>query len=304
MDALAAVRLAVGAGIVSVAAIADVRTRRVADPLWVLLGTVGLILLVVELIASSAPVEAFGLVAAATILFYAIFYGRPLFDTDGFHPRPLRIGMFGLAGLVLTWSASSAFVRGEVGMPSYPQVLSMPIMVLVYQGFYQMRLLHGGADAKALIALTLLLPAYPEASPFPLVAVDPRTEAAMQLLFPFSLVILVDTALLYLAVPLAILSFNVSRGNLRLPEALVGYRADLDRLPRNVWLMERIDNRGEHVLVLLPSRGRDQIREAERLREAGVKRVWVQPKIPFMVPVLGGLLMAFFVGNLLLLLFP
>ena len=303
MDAFAAARLAVGAGLLSVAAIADVRTRRVADPLWIVLGTVGLMLLVVQLLTSSAPVEAFGLVAAAAILFYAIFYGRPLFDTDGFHPRPWRIGMFGLAGLLLTWSASSALVR-DLGMPSYPQFLSMPIMVLVYQGFYQMRLLHGGADAKALIALTLLLPTYPDGSPFPLVTADPRIGPAMQLLFPFSLVILVDTALLYLAVPLVILSFNVSRGDRQLPEALVGYRVDLDRLPRNVWLMERIDDRGAHVLVLLPSRGRDQTREAERLQGAGVKRVWVQPKIPFMVPLLGGFLMAFFVGNLLLLLFP
>lgn len=304
MDAFAATRLALGVSFLSVAAIGDLRTRRVPDPLWVVLGSVGLVVLAIELLISSAPVVVFALLPATAIPFYAIFYGSPLFDTDGFHPRPMRLGMFGLAGVLFAWSAGSTWEQGGSTVSTYGPLLSMPVMVLVYQGFYQMKLLHGGADAKAMIALTLLLPTYPDASPFPLLASDPRIAPAMELVFPFSLVILVDAALLYLFVPLVILSFNTFRGDVRFPQALFGYRADLDRPPKNVWLMERIDERGEHILVLMPRRGRDQAREAQRLREAGITRVWVQPKIPFMIPLLLGLLLAFFVGNVLSLLLP
>lgn len=304
MDAFAATRLAIGVAFLTVAAIGDLRTRRVADPLWVALGSIGLALLGVELLLASAPLVVFAILPATAILFYAIFYGSPLFDTDGFHPRPVRLGMFGLAGVLFAWSAGSAWEQGGSTMSAYAPLLSMPVMVLVYQGLYQLRLLHGGADAKAMIALTLLLPTYPDASPFPLLTSDPRIAAAMELVFPFSLVILVDAALLYLFVPLVILSFNTFRGDVRFPQALFGYRADLERPPKNVWLMERIDERGRHILVLMPRRGRDQVREAQRLREAGITRVWVQPKIPFMIPLLLGLILAFFVGNVLLLLFP
>jgi prepilin signal peptidase PulO-like enzyme (type II secretory pathway) len=64
--------------------------------------------------------------------------------------------------------------------------------------------------------------------------------------------------------------------------------------------MERIDRRGERVLVLFPRRGRDQKEEVDKLQAAGVTRAWVQPQVPFMVPLLGGFLLAFFVGNVLL----
>src|SRR2546428_9783438 len=104
----------------------------------------------------------------------------------------------------------------------------MPIMVLVYQGFYRLRLLHGGADAKGLIALTLLIPAYPDALPFPVLQADARVDALLRVVFPFSLVIWVDAAVLSLAVPVALLIYNVARGDLALPQALLGYRAHLN----------------------------------------------------------------------------
>jgi preflagellin peptidase FlaK len=36
------------------------------------------------------------------------------------------------------------------------------------------------------------------------------------------------------------------------------------------------------------------------LRAAGVDRVWVTPQTPFMVPLFGGFILAFVVGNLLI----
>ena len=51
---------------------------------------------------------------------------------------------------------------------------------------------HGGA--KALIALGLLVPTYPDMAPFPLITLDPRVETFWRITFPFSLVVWVDAA--------------------------------------------------------------------------------------------------------------
>ena len=301
MDPFSTARLFAGAAFLAVAAGMDLRTRHVPNPLWVLLGTLGLGLVVVDLAMSSASAEYYVVLASAAGLFYAVFFGEPLLDEDGFHGRRLRIGLLGLALVGLVGATWNVVASGRTDSVAFLEYLTMPVMVLVYQGMYQVRLLHGGADAKALIALTLLVPTYPDLGPAigPMV-VDARIDAAMRLWFPFSFVVLVNAMLLFLAIPLGYLLHNAVRGDLRFPMAFLGRRADLDDLPPHVWLMERIDDRGEHVVVLFPRRGRDRDSEVERLRRAGIRRAWVQPKVPFMVPLLGGFLLAFLVGNLLL----
>src|SRR2546426_4703344 len=131
----------------------------------------------------------------------------------------------------------------------------MPIVVLVYQGFYRLRVLHGGADAKGLMAVALLIPVYPDALPFRVLQADARVDALLRVLFPFSLVIWVDAAILSLAVPVALLIYNAARGDLALPQALLGYRAPLNPFPAHAWLMEKITARGGPVLVLCPRGG-------------------------------------------------
>jgi preflagellin peptidase FlaK len=122
----------------------------------------------------------------------------------------------------------------------------------------------------------------------------------LRVAFPFSLVIYVDAAILFLAVPVVLFLRNAIRGDFGLPQAFLGYRVPIDRIPSKAWLMERINNRGEHILVLFPKRGGDRSEDLARLRAAGVDKVWVTPQIPFMVPLLGGFWLAFFVGNVLL----
>ncbi len=275
MDAFAAIRFAVGTGFLLVAAVSDVRTRKVPDPLWIALGSVGVLLLAVQFVANPGDPGAWALLGSAAILFYAIFLGAPLFEQDGFHPRPIRILLFIIAAALL-----------------------------VYQWLYRVRILHGGADTKALIALGLLVPTYPDVSPFPLIGLPLRVESFWRIAFPFSLVVWVDAAVLFLAVPVGFLVRNLLAGNLALPQAFLGYRARIDPLPRHVWLMEKITERGDHVLVLFPKRDGNPSQEVARLRAAGIDRAWVTPQVPFMVPLLGGLLLAFFVGNVLLGLLP
>src|SRR5439155_888352 len=204
MDGFAVTRLVIGAGFLPAAAVADVRTRRVPDSLWIGLGSIGLVVLAVEFIQDQIEADAWALLGSAGLLFFAIFYGNPLFEQDGFHARPFRLFLFLVA------------------------------------------------------------------------------------------------AVLFLAVPLGLLLLNAARGNLAFPQALLGYRARLDTFPPHVWLMEKISARGDHVLVLFPKRGGSPTDDLERLRAAGIDRAWVTPQMPFMVPLAGGFLLAFFVGNVLL----
>ena len=304
MDAFGATRLAVGTGFLLVAAVSDVRTRTVRDPLWIGLGTIGALLVAGQFVVASVDASAWAVLGSTAILFYAIFFGAPLFDPQGFHPRPLRIFLFLLAVALFVYPAASHASDGSPMPQGLLELYSMPALIVVYQWFYRVRILHGGADTKALCALSLLFPTYPDLSPFPLVAVSPRVESFWRIAFPFSLVIWVDAAVLFLAVPVGFFLRNLVAGDLALPQGFLGYRAPLDRLPRNVWLMEKITDRGDHVLVLFPKRDGDPSEEAARLRAAGIHRAWVTPKVPFMVPLLGGLLLAAFVGNVLLGILP
>jgi len=300
VDAFAATRLAIGTAFLLVAALSDVRTRKVRDPLWISLGSIGLLLLAVQLSLEPSDFATPALLGSSAILFYAIFLGAPLFDEDGFHPRPLRLALFALAAVLLLTPAAIHAARGESLSQRTLELYSMPVMVIIYQLFYRARLLHGGADAKALIALSLLVPTYPDMAPFPLFGTNPRVEGMLRAALPFSLVIWVDAAVLFLAVPVVLLVVNGIRGDLAFPQAFLGYRVRTDSIPRHAWLMEKIDRRGDHVLVLFPKRGGDPAADLARLREAGVDRVWVTPQVPFMVPLLGGFLLAFLVGNVLL----
>jgi archaeal preflagellin peptidase FlaK len=300
VDAFAATRFAAGTAVLLIAATSDIRTRKVSDRWWIALGSFGLVLLAIEMVVERRDLADATLLGSAALLFYAIFFGRPLIEEDGFHLRPMRVGLFLAAGALFSFPVATHAASGE-GIPSHTlELYPLPAMVVIYQGLYWTRLLHGGADAKGLIALTLLVPTYPDASPFPLLVGDPRVEGVFRLAFPFSLVIWVNALVLFLGVPVGLFAANTLRGDLTWPLAFLGYRARVDAFPGHAWLMEKIDARGEHVVVLFPRRGGDPAEDLARLREASIRRVWVTPQIPFIVLLFSGYLLAFLAGNLLL----
>lgn len=303
MDPFALARLVVGAGFLAVAAASDLRTRRVRDPLWIALGTVGLFLLAVEVALSYWYWNDWLLLACAAILFYAIFFGKPILDEDGAHLRPVRVLWLGtaaaafVAALLLPNPWAQALLPAGAVVLLDVELATVPVMVLLYQGFYQVGLLRGGADAKGLIALTLLVPLYPDASPFPWIQAAPAVTDAMQVFFPFSLVVLVDALVLALAVPLGYLLVNAARGDFG-AAMWRGTRVPIDRRPKHSWLMERVDARGERYVVLFPSHHADEDGEIAKLRAAGATHVWVERKAPLILLLFFGFLLAYFVGNL------
>ncbi|MFQ5909469.1 MAG: A24 family peptidase C-terminal domain-containing protein, partial [Thermoplasmata archaeon] len=168
--------------------------------------------------------------------------------------------------------------------------------ILVGYAFYMVGLLRGGADAKAFMAIALLVPIYPAFYEFPITG---WTEpSGFSIAFPFALVTLLNAALLLIFAPLAFLIYNSSKGSAKMPESLFGYEADARNLPEFVWLMQRIEN-GRVVRELFPRRSGDIKEEARKLTEAGYARVWVTPQIPFLVPLTVSFVLSFILGNLL-----
>src|SRR3989454_11132363 len=93
VDAFAVTRLAAGTAFLVVAAASDLGARRVRNPLWIGLGTLGLVLLGTVLLVESAPWPTWSLAGSAALLFYEVFFGRPLFDEDGLHAPTGRVGL-------------------------------------------------------------------------------------------------------------------------------------------------------------------------------------------------------------------
>ena len=112
-----------------------------------------------------------------------------------------------------------------------------------------------------------------------------------------------NSLIVFLLIPLAFLTYNLARGDIRFPAMMLGYRLDLDAAARRfVWVTETIDpatGRRRQLLMASKQSREEQETNLAGLRAAGVDRVWVTPKIPFMVPLLGGFLVAFLFGDVL-----
>lgn len=152
---------------------------------------------------------------------------------------------------------------------------------------YWLGLLAGGADAKALMALAVLFPLPLHLGAFPLLASP----------LPPAFGVLGNALLAFLAVPLALLARNLARRDLRWPHALLGFRMPLARARRaHVWPMEHVQD-GEVRTMLMPSRFVWEDADWEALGAAGKEQLWVTPKVPFMVPLLVGVVVTAFLGD-------
>jgi len=221
-------RLVVGTTILSYASYTDIKTRRASNMLWVVMGSVGAILLVIQYLTVPAAFDK---------IFYLIF---------------------------------------------------IPIMIALMYIFFQLRLIFGGADAKAMMALAILVPLEPSIFEFPL----------LSSFMPFSWIILSNSVLLFLLIPVSLLIFNIARRNIEFPYCLLGYKLSVEKAKeRFVWPLEKIVD-GKRKFSYMPKEF-DVEDDLETFEKNGIMEIWVTPKIPFMIPLLAGFLCSFILGDLL-----
>jgi preflagellin peptidase FlaK len=220
------IRLITGTILLTYASYTDIKTRRAADLLWVMMGIVGIILLIIQYL--------------------------------------------------------------EGGFPNLWYLVFIPIMIALMYAFFQLGLLFGGADAKALMALAILVPIQPLIGGFPL----------WPSFLPGSWSIFANAIVLFLVIPLSLLCYNIGKRNLRFPHSFLGYIISIEKAKQTfVWPMETIKN-AKRKLVYMP-KNIDMEKELAEFEKLGITEIWVTPKIPFMIPLLVGFLAAFVLGDIL-----
>ena len=186
----------------------------------------------------------------------------------------------------------------------FMQTFSILIWILIFYGFYNFGLPRGGADTKALMTLAILFPVYPilegvtqNTAFFELLERVP--ELGIEFLFPFAFTTLMNAALIMIFFIIGLLIYNIMKGTLTFPQAVLGYKLPLKEVQNKfVWPMEQLQD-GKRVLTLIPARDLDLKSELAKFRKAGIKTIWVTPKIPFMIPLTIGLLLSVLFGNLI-----
>jgi archaeal preflagellin peptidase FlaK len=275
------------------AAVSDWRTREVSDRLWQALGLVGLFLGGAVLAPGGLLPELLWFAVGALTLQHMFPWDDLLGATlDRF--ADLFEGVAYLVVIVLVLVAADRWGVGASAVPL--PVIALLVTVLFARGLFELGVLYGGADAKALMIAGLVLPLFPS----PLLLPTPPVALLLTIL-PFPVDILVDAALLSILIPLAIAVRNVARHEFEFPRGFTGYKIRVQELPdRFVWLKDPT-LAGEDEEAETSEQDREiRVRAARELEAKGVDRVWVTPQIPFLVLLALGAVAALLAGNLIL----
>lgn len=292
-ESINALRLILSLSVLAYASFLDLRTRKVPNVYWIGLGVAGLGLILVQLYVDDMPIEYLLIFVPILAILADVYLGSEEETTRA------KLTTFGKYALALGSILALAYQYG--GDEYFQHLLAIPIIMLFVVVMYMLDIVRGGADAKALISLSILFPFYPAFGSLPFI--HGETSAAETLL-PFSFSILVNAAIIVALTPLVFLARNLSRKEFAFPLGLLGYKLDTAEIAnKHVWLMESIMD-GKLVTHVRPRKQEDQKADIEFLASSGYKRVWVTPKIPFILPMLVSLILTTVVGNILLFIFP
>ena len=278
------------------AAVADWRTREVTDTLWVLLGAVGTVLGLLAVLGEGWVAIGLWVLVAALVLEHLLPWDV---SVEKVHPSlagVLELVIYGVSFGILVF-AGLTWGIGPTGL-SIP-VIAVFVTVVLARLLFETGVLYGGADAKALMVAGLLVPVLSA-------TVVPLTGNAAQALdvFPFSITLLMNAALLALAIPVALAVRNARAHEFEWPRGFTGYKIPVEELPRRfVWLRDPTFSREltaeEKAVETAEEDQALRVRQMEELRAQGVTRVWVTPQIPFVILLAAGAFASVLFGNLL-----
>jgi len=224
------VRLIIGVIILLYASYTDIKTRRAANILWIILGVAGGIFLVIQ--------------------YFMVGFTNPLI------------------------------------------LIFIPIMIGLMYLLFQLGLIFGGADAKALMALAILVPVQP---------VIFQSYPLYWSYMPAPWVVFTNSLIIFMFLPLSLFGYNLLHKTAKIPHSFIGYKMSIEKAKETfVWPMEKLVN-GKRKIVKLP-KSFDVDEEIQRFEDEGYTDIWVTPKVPFMIPLLIGFILTFLLGDLLSLL--
>ncbi|MBR6203910.1 MAG: hypothetical protein IKQ60_02450 [Candidatus Methanomethylophilaceae archaeon] len=269
---LTAACMCIVAAAMASAAASDVICRQVGDAHWKLVAAVGIPCSAVASLEWSSAAPA--VLMAASSAFMAM------------HVLSERVPSH--VSLTISGALAAASFLAAQGGPDGWRLLAPFASSLLFLAMYHMRVLAGGADAKALIALAMV-PQYPSLPGVPLLWQAGWPLSAI----PLSVSVLVIAVILSLAPMICLGIRNAASGSWG-PRMFTEYRMPLDEAERSyVWLVEDVQD-GQVVRRRVTEGEREA---ASRLRDAGIEEVAVTPMVPFVAFIAAGLVVALLIGN-------
>ncbi|MDI9645347.1 MAG: A24 family peptidase C-terminal domain-containing protein [Archaeoglobales archaeon] len=196
---------------------------------------------------------------------------------------------------MLIFAAPITFIEMASYVTSFPYLLiTVSFAILTIALAYVLYALgaYGGADAKAIMCLAILFPVYPKFSIFPILD---------SISFNFGFASLANSVL---AAPIlmAFMFFRnlTKEGISEMKKSplyfFVGYRVDVDSIPRFHNLLEVVDE-GKIKRLKRGIEANDELINA--IKNSKIQKIWVTPALPFIVFITAGYVLAFFVGDVL-----
>lgn len=283
------IRIIIGIIFLGYASFSDLKTRRVDDKVWVIMGFTGLMLVFGQLyLENRNPV--YYITFIPIMLLFLSFFLETAEKTElrkGKINRKIWLPLCCFGIVVFVYQVY--VLRFDV---FFLHLLTIPLIMLFAFLLYNIRLLFGGADAKALITIALLTPFYPVWTPFFRYFFVPD-------LWPFPIVVLTNAVVLSLIIPVIFLFYNTARKDFHFPLSFLGYKMDIDSIGEKfVWPLEKVKN-GKIVKVFFPKKDENVEEDVRKLKEMGAKRIWATLKIPFMLPLFAGFIASFLIGDIM-----
>ena len=274
-----------------VAALLDVRSREVDDRIWLAIALLGGGLEAVAIAPGGALPLALWLLVLGFVVQHLVAWDDLFGESGSALAGYIELTAYIVVGLVL----GLGIARDGIGPTAVPVgALDVYVSVLLARGLFELNLLYGGADAKAVmvaaaavpVATTTLLPV-------------PSSAAGFLGFYPFAITVLMNGAFAAVVVPLALLARNAVHGEWNGWKTFSGYPLPVDELPnRFVWVADPTFRRDDDVETAEEDRKvRERLRD--ELKAKGISMVWVTPQVPFVVLLAAGVVLAALFGNVL-----
>jgi len=280
----------------------DHKTRRVVNEHWIVWAKPAIFIWALDLMVQGADWTIY-LTASAVIAYASVsVFGRPTIKdalNGSWMDRTFlfwyAVSTVGLVAGALQYQTTTPLEvvldDGEALGMLWWKTASLLLVVLFIDLAWRLRLLHGGADAKALMWVTLVFPTW-AAVPLPFSNMAEVSVIAL----PVSIALLIWGGLAFLLIPVVMLVLNFKRGDVRgIGDLRLAWHASmmsLEDVPRrHVWMltdtmaMPNGELRVVHATRAPRITPTDEALEdhLSRLSTLGVEKVWVSHKMPLLV---------------------
>ena len=302
-----------------IAAWLDHKERRVPNEFWIRWSKPAIFLWTLDLLISEAEWYVFATAAAMVAYASIAVIGRPtMADIKDGKPLDIAVSIWYLIGIIgilkgisLHYDddlASIIIGDGEASALLWWSTVSVIIPLMLVDFAWRARLIHGGADCKGLMWISILVPSW---SSIPIIYPDAMEQSVIAM--PPAIAILVWGGLAFLLLPFIMVIKNLKDGQTNLRLIWHAERMKIDDVINNhVWLLSSIVEMpdGEKKIIhktrapsRTPTKEKLQL-DIDELKKYDVEEVWVTRKYPLLVFLWPAAIPLLFVGGPMAVILP